>query len=203
MYNSKMLPLRPDYIINNTANLDPEELSDLGVTTVAFDVDGTVAYHNKEIPPDQQRMIERLSKAGLQLYFISNNTDEDRFGRLAPSVPPDAILHPKKTPPSGDYLRFIPPYKPRSRMLRVVMKQANATPSQMMMVGDQLLADVWSGTRASVKTTLVPRLGKPDHLPTRVLLRPTEAMMARRVLKSAGLNDFPEHLTPVSNRVSM
>lgn len=198
-----MFPLRPDYIINNTANLDPEELSGLGVTTVAFDVDGTVAYHNKEMPPDQQRMIEHLSNAGLQLYFISNNTDENRFDRLAPPVLPDAILHPKKTPPSGDHLRFIPPYKPRSRMLRIVMEQANAKPSQMMMVGDQLLADVWSGARASVKTTLVPRLGESDHLPRRVLLRPIEAMMARRVLQSAGLNDFPEHLTPVSPRVAM
>lgn len=213
--------LRPDLVIDKAHNLTVDALDTLHETKpvglIIFDVDSTLEdYWRKKEPndPDQKllaetiELLERLRSAGFTLA-IASNCDDVRGEELKRifkglvdviATPKDAREHGArwgKKPTTGMYEYIQIALSERKNM------NLRFSPSQTLMVGDQLLKDVLFGRRAHVKTILTDKFGEHDHPSVEKYQREHE----RRLLLAMGLTAvdgqvvFPSKLTPTKEWV--
>lgn len=157
--------LTPDLRVEHVGELTAERLQQLGVKALLLDVDGTLKrYRAKELPVEVVSWLTGLATAGVQVCLVSNGR-AGRIGELA-----------------GRYgLPFVAQAcKPLARGCRAALQKLGVAAAEAAMVGDQVLADVWAGKSAGVRTVLVRPI-HPEEEPwfTR-LKRPIERLLGRR-----------------------
>lgn len=195
--------LRPDYLIQDTALLTPEALSEQGITTVVFDVDGTPTDYHDTIDEVHTAMMRRLGEAGLHLFIVSN-----AYGRRAQqlkriftdlAIPEQAVITPRTCLPaalSESPRKF---RKPHPAMINLALAMAECRHDEFLMVGDQLYKDIKAANRAGVRSLLVPRLGDGDYPAVRYIQRPAEGIVRQLLALPRQTEDFPDQLTTVAD----
>lgn len=195
--------IRPDFIINNTGNIKPEDLKRHNISAVGFDVDGTLTDYHGELDEPHKEMIRLLGESGIVACIISNaygrRADKlaDMFSNVG--VPRNHILTPRDCLESGSVESPKQHRKPHPDMIQLALTRSGCQVDEFLMVGDQLLKDVLAGRRAGVRTMLVPRLGKRDHAGVKYLQRPLEWLLRPSLDLPLRHDDFPESLTALTH----
>lgn len=151
----------PDLVQDSAEAVDYEYLASRGFRLVLLDIDNTLALHgSREADAYARRVVEKIQQAGL-VPVITSNALEERARSFAESLGLDYIAQAKK--PSIDAI---------CREL----DRRDCLPGQTLMVGDQLLTDVWSARRAGIPVILTRKRSREELLTVRIK-RPIERLL--------------------------
>lgn len=122
------------------------------VTALCCDLDNTLAPYD-ELKPRKAifNWIQKMKDAGLAFFIISNN-EEERVKPFANAVGVDYLA--KTGKPFQD------------KLLMFLAKKGYAK-DKVIVIGDQLLTDVWMANRLGMKSLFVEKLVPYDHWPTK------------------------------------
>ena len=122
------------------------KLRKMGIKCLVFDLDNTIALINQHKMTEETRKLLQSLKKEFQIVIISNNTKK----RVKPYA--DDL--------QCDYVSSAS--KPFSKGFHKIRKKYHLKPTQMCMIGDQLITDIYGGNRYHMFTILVDPLGKKD-----------------------------------------
>lgn len=130
----------PDYSFHRIEEIPTEFFTSRGIRVLLLDVDNTLTGDNsQEVKPEVLEWLERQRNAGLELFVISNNTEE----RVAPFA--------KRLG-----LGFIANAgKPKTEHLKRRLGELGVTAQEAVLIGDQLFTDILCGNRGGCITILV------------------------------------------------
>lgn len=136
------------------------------------DLDNTLAPYDEMKPrPEVKRWIQSMIDAGLTFLIISNN-DESRVQPFAAKLGVDYLAKTGK------------PFKDK---LLMFLKQKGYAKDKVMVIGDQLLTDVWLANRLGMKSLFTEKLVSYDHWPTKPN-RFIESFLKKRYQRQHRLN---------------
>ncbi len=160
----------PDRRVTSFGDIDPSQLKSQGFKGVIADLDNTlVAAETGLATPELERWLEALKKDGLQVMIVSNNCQR-RVAQVADALNIPYISRARK---------------PAGRAFHQALDCLQLTPAETVMVGDQLLTDIFGGKRIGLYTILVQPISPVEKWTTR-LNRVLEKGLIR-LLKRQGL----------------
>lgn len=143
----------PTWMINATYDIDPRELSQLGIRVVLTDLDNTLIAWNNPFGTEELRdWMRALERENIQLVVVSNNS----HNRV-------------KTAVANLQLPFISrALKPLSIGIRRAMRRYQVDENSVVMVGDQLLTDIAAANGSRIRSILVKPILESDAWNTRI-----------------------------------
>jgi HAD superfamily phosphatase (TIGR01668 family) len=154
----------PTFYAPTLFEVTPEFFQRQHIQYVCCDLDNTLAPFDEMTPrPKVKQWVKTLIDAGLTFLIISNN-DEQRVQPFAASLGVDYLAKTGK------------PFKDK---LLIFLKQKGYPKDKVMIIGDQLLTDVWLANRLGMKSLFTEKLVPYDHWPTRPN-RLLESLLKRR-----------------------
>ena len=143
----------PTWMIDAINRLTPEQLQAQGIKAVLTDLDNTlIAWNNPDGTTELHDWLERMNEAGIPVMIVSNNSAA-RIARFA---------EPLNLPFVSRAL------KPLTRGLNEAVTKLNLQKNEVVMVGDQLLTDIWSSNNHGVRSILVKPLIETDQWNTKI-----------------------------------
>ncbi|WP_429970998.1 YqeG family HAD IIIA-type phosphatase [Fructilactobacillus sp. Tb1] len=144
---------KPTWMVESLYHISPERLKKNGIDTILTDLDNTLIPWNNSIGTAQiVEWITFMKENGISVIVVSNNNPK-RVSIAVEDLNIPFVAH---------------ALKPLNRGIKQTLKRFNLKPSQVVMVGDQLMTDVWAANNCHVKSIWVKPLVKTDMLPTRV-----------------------------------
>jgi hypothetical protein len=155
--------LEPDYYYDSVFLIPYDELWKKNIRGIIFDIDNTLTRFD-EMQPSAKivGLLSKLEKMGFRLCLVTNNTNK-RLGLFSENLSIDGIANATK---------------PLTRGLRRAMKTMGTQPAHTVIIGDQLLADVWAGKNAKITTILVKPVSDNDFFLVRA-----KRLLERRLLR--------------------
>lgn len=133
--------LVPDLILDTFDCLTPEYMQRLGKKYIISDIDNTlVTYADPEPTEKVLAWLKDMNSAGIRIGFLSNNH------------PPRIDKFNKKL----GFIAYADAGKPGTKVLKKVLAEMGASPSETVFLGDQLLTDAACGKREGLFTVIVP-----------------------------------------------
>ncbi|MDR1638597.1 MAG: YqeG family HAD IIIA-type phosphatase [Clostridiales bacterium] len=139
--------LFPDHYYDSVFEIPYKDLKSEGIKAIIFDIDNTLAEYRFAMPPERTiNLIKRLQKMGLKVCLLTNNNKRslDRFNKGL------------KLPAYSQGL------KPLAGKAKRAMKEMGATPAETMIIGDQVLTDIWCAKKIKAKAILVKPMSDRD-----------------------------------------
>ncbi|MCT4487465.1 YqeG family HAD IIIA-type phosphatase [Levilactobacillus parabrevis] len=131
---------KPTWMVTNIYDLTPDQLRAHGIKAVMTDLDNTlIAWNNPDGTPELRHWLTMLEMAGIQVIVVSNNSR----ARVDRAVAPFNLPYVHRA------------LKPLTWGIRRALHRWNLRREEAIMVGDQLLTDVWSAHRSGVRSVLV------------------------------------------------
>lgn len=153
----------PDLIVPSPEVIDYRTLAAKGFRLVLLDIDNTLVCHGEHLGDDfARRVVGQVQEAGL-LPIIASNAREERARSFADSLGLDFIANARK---------------PAMEPICMELEGRQCLPKEAIMVGDQLLTDVWSARRAGMPVILTLRRDPAEMITVR-LKRPIERILIR------------------------
>jgi len=147
---------KPDEFLSRVELIDAEELASLGVTVALIDIDNTlVPRGTKEIPLSVVEWVDTLKRRGLSLCLISNNWHKEAFTYARALDLP--IVYRALKPLPFAFLRAV--------------RKAGGSRRSTVVIGDQLLTDVFGAHALRMRVILVLPQASIDLMHTRILRR--------------------------------
>lgn len=144
---------RPDFVVEAVYDLTPDRLRFHGIKAVLVDLDNTlIAWNNPDGTPELRDWLDSMTEADLPVVVVSNNKES----RVARAVDKFGV----------DYVSRA--MKPFTRGIKIAMDRYGFEPSEVVMVGDQLMTDIRAAHRAGVKSILVKPLVSSDAWNTKI-----------------------------------
>lgn len=160
----------PDRQVSSFDDIDPMQLKKQGFKGIIADLDNTlVAAETGLATPELEAWLERLKKNGFRVIIVSNNCRR----RVAPVA--EALNIP--------YISRAG--KPARRAFRQALGRLRLKPDETVMVGDQLLTDIYGGKRLGLYTILVQPISPVEKWTTRLNRRLEKGLIL--LLKKQGL----------------
>ena len=158
----------PNFLIDSVVELTPDRLKSLGVKRLLLDVDCTLKqYANQEPEPGILEWLAELKSYNIDACLLSNGVPK-RIERFAALVGLPFIAKACKPFPSG---------------CKRACREWGCEPSSVMVVGDQIFADVLAGKLAGIRTVLVkPIHPEQEHWFTKIK-RPFEKVVLRSFVR--------------------
>ncbi|NSW75457.1 MAG: YqeG family HAD IIIA-type phosphatase [Candidatus Atribacteria bacterium] len=154
----------PNLYVNDLSEISLELLKEKGIKGLILDLDNTlVAWNQHEPPPETISWVQKAKEMGF-LVFIVSNALEERVQHFSWTLGVPGISKAQK---------------PRRSALRSAVLRMNLSLSEVAVIGDQVLTDVWGGNRLGIYTILVRPLNPKEFFFTR-LGRMFERMVLRR-----------------------
>ncbi|MCH8275789.1 MAG: YqeG family HAD IIIA-type phosphatase [Armatimonadetes bacterium] len=149
-------PLRrfcPDYRVRSVSEIDPQELAQDGFKAALLDMDNTLLPWRGETVPEETRVwIESCTRAGLKLCLVSNARNRVRLKAMSEKL---------GVPFASGRL------KPAREGFEHALRLVGASPSETVMIGDQIFTDVWGGNRMGIVTILVEPVHPREFIGTK------------------------------------
>ncbi|AVK62393.1 YqeG family HAD IIIA-type phosphatase [Lactobacillus sp. CBA3605] len=144
---------KPTWMIPAIYNITPAQLRDKGIKAVFTDLDNTlIAWDNPDGTPELKKWLHALQDAGIPLVVVSNNSE----ARIAKAV-------------SALELPFVSrALKPLPIGIQKARRQLGLRRTEVIMVGDQYITDMWASHVAGVASVLVQPIVKTDAWNTRI-----------------------------------
>lgn len=141
-----MAYFKPDIYKKNIFDIDYSKLKKEGIKCLIFDLDNTLGLiDEKKCPSEVKKLIKKLKK-DFTVFISSNNTKK----RIAEYINDLEI--------EGESFSL----KPLPKGLMRIKKKCKVKTNEMVMIGDQIVTDIFSGKLYGVKTILVDPLGVKD-----------------------------------------
>lgn len=142
----------PNQHVKSIFEITPKELKENGIKGIITDLDNTlVEWDRPNATPKLINWFEEMQKANIAITIVSNN-NKDRV---------QAFSDPLKIP-------FIfQARKPMGRAFRKAIKDMGLKKEETVVIGDQLLTDVFGGNRSGFHTILVVPVASTDGFWTR------------------------------------
>ena len=144
----------PDIYQKSIYAIDYKNLKKMGIKCICFDLDNTLAPPTVHNPTTKCiNLIEELIDMGFKVVIVSNNFK-------------------KRVAPFKDGLRIDAlalAFKPSGRPYRKIIKKYGFDESEMVIIGDQLLTDIYGGNKAGITTILVNPISRYDETATKLL----------------------------------
>lgn len=163
--------LMPKLRVNTVFDIALDELYARGYRGIITDLDNTLVGAKAPLAtPELILWFNKVKELGFKLIIVSNN-NMDRVSRFA--VPLNIeYVHQARKPKRSPFLK--------------AMKKMELTPEQTIVVGDQMLTDIFGGNRLGLYTVLVlPIAVKDEGIGTRINRRVERIALTR--LRKQGL----------------
>lgn len=136
----------PDYEIADLRRVDWTVFKAAGLRLILVDIDNTLARHGSREPDAYARqVVADIQDAGLEVTVLSNAAG-DRAPAFAAELGVEGL---------GNVM------KPSAEKIHMLLRRHKLKPEQAMLVGDQLLTDVWAARNAGILSLKVkPRFKK-------------------------------------------
>jgi len=139
----------PDHYYDSVFEIPYKELRQKNKQALIFDIDNTLAPYNTRRPPEKvSNLLNRLQKMGFKVCLLTNNSKH-------------RLTHFNENLKLPAYHRGL---KPLSGKAKKAMRAMGVTPESTVLIGDQVLTDIWCGKRLKVTTVLVKPLSEKDNL---------------------------------------
>jgi hypothetical protein len=165
----------PNEYVKSIYHIQPEKLREQGIKGVITDLDNTlVEWDRPKATPKLIDWLEEMKRHNMKITIVSNNKEERVKLFSAPLGIP--FIHRAK--------------KPLGMAFRKAVKDMGITREETVIIGDQLLTDVFGGNRAGFYTILVVPVARSDGFFTRFNRMVERKIMAS--LKRKGLIQWEE-----------
>ncbi len=138
---------RPDKYYKSIYDVNYIDLKNNGIKCILFDLDNTL------VPPNE-------NKPNKKIHDLIDNLKELDFKIIIMSNSPKKRLAPFKDELVIDCSAFS--LKPLKKKFNKILKEYKFDLSQIVIIGDQLLTDVFGGNRIGIMTILVNPISKKD-----------------------------------------
>lgn len=156
----------PDMYQKSIYHIDYDKLLDDGIKCLLFDLDNTcVPFKDKEPNKKLIDLFETLKDMDFKIIIFSNATRKR--------------IKPFKTVLNVDCLATAG--KPRKKSFLKILKLFNYELSDVAIIGDQLYKDILGGNRVGIKTILVNPMSNDDMIFTKLIFRPLEKKMYKKL----------------------
>ena len=132
--------LKPDYNLKSIYNINLEEIKNLGVKAMLFDLDSTIMASKSGIYSDEMTEWLRRVKENFFVAVISNNKNTEYIEKVK-SISDFPLLFNACKPQTGPAKEFLNKYNLKSK--------------DCIIVGDRPLTDILCGKLLGCKTILV------------------------------------------------
>lgn len=141
----------PDIYQKSIYAIDYDRLKSEGIKCILFDLDNTLVAPFIKVPND--KLIELFYKLKEKKFkiIIFSNSGKKRLEPFKNELDVDVAYNARK-PFTYKYNKIIAMYK-----LEL---------SEVVIIGDQLLTDIWGGNKVGIKTILVNPISKKDRIVT-------------------------------------
>ena len=156
-------------------DIDIDYLKSIGVKTVFIDIDNTLDSYKSLEPTEKAKELVNKLKANFNLALISNN---------------------KKVKVSH-YCSFLDvefmwkAFKPLPKKVNKFIKEHNFDKNEIVLIGDQMITDVWCGNNVGIKVIWCEKLVKEDQWTTHIN-RIFERPISKYHRKHGNLKDWRE-----------
>ena len=145
----QFLPM--DYV-PSIFHITPEYLKEKNVKGIITDLDNTlVEWDRPEATPEITEWFKKMKDHGIHIVIVSNNS-EKRVQRFADPLGIPYIFKARK---------------PIRKSFRKALSLLDLKQEQVVVIGDQLLTDIFGGNRSGFHTILVVPVTQTDGLATR------------------------------------
>ena len=142
----------PDMYQKSIYSINYDKLKEDGIKCLLFDLDNTCAAYSVKEPTNKLiELFEDLKDMGFKVIIYSNNTKK-RLEPFKNKLLVDCSANSRK---------------PRKDKFLKTMKMFNFDLSEVAIIGDQLLTDIYGGNRVGIKTILVNPVSKEDMIQTK------------------------------------
>ncbi len=139
--------LFPDEYARSVYSIDYKKLMNRGITKILFDVDNTLITYSEAKP--NKKLIDlfnQLTEMGFEVFFVSNNT-EQRIETFCDKL---------------EFHRVSNSLKPFPFKIKKELSNANINKNNAVIIGDQLLTDVFASKTLGIRSILVVPISKRD-----------------------------------------
>ena len=142
----------PKKYIKDIFNINYEKLKKDGYKILIFDLDNTIGnIKEKKCDKETIKLLNSLNKDFK--VIIASNSGKKRVDTFCEGL---------------DCLKIHFSLKPTGKIIRKIKKKYKIDESKMVIIGDQLLTDVFLGNRYKLLTILVDKKGKEDLKITKI-----------------------------------
>lgn len=142
----------PNQYVKSIYEIDFDELQKRRIKGVITDLDNTlVGWDEAEPTPKVKNWFKALDEKGIQVTVVSNN-NEKRVKSFCQSLNVDYIFKARK---------------PLGKSLRKASSQMGLNHDEVVVIGDQMLTDVFGGNRNGLYTIMVVPVKNSDGFATK------------------------------------
>ncbi|HSI66044.1 MAG TPA: YqeG family HAD IIIA-type phosphatase [Planococcus sp. (in: firmicutes)] len=153
----------PSQYVNKVFDITPESLLEKGIRGIITDLDNTlVEWDRPEATPMLIEWLASMKLAGIQVVIVSNN-NQLRVKSFSDPLGIPFIYQARK---------------PMGRAFRKALALMDVNREQVVVIGDQMLTDIFGGNRNKMHTILVLPVAKSDGFFTRF-----NRLVERRIMK--------------------
>ncbi|ALM57212.1 YqeG family HAD IIIA-type phosphatase [Staphylococcus equorum] len=153
----------PNEYVQSVFQIDIDKLAASGVKGIITDLDNTLVGWDEADPTAAvKQWFEKANALGITITIVSNN-NEKRVGSFSKSLNVDYIFKAKK---------------PRGRAFNQAAQLMHLKPAEIVVIGDQMLTDVFGGNRRGLFTIMVVPVKQTDGFITKF-----NRMIERRLLQ--------------------
>lgn len=170
-------PFCPAMSATHLTDIDLQRLWERGKRLILLDVDHTlVPWKSEEFDPRVLAWIERAHGMGFEMCILSNTRHPARLFRICERLGIETVRG---------------KLKPNPHMFKMALAKFGREAKEAVMVGDQLVTDVFGANRAGVEAVWVKKMAGAEFAGTR-LNRFLESLLSGRIYRA--LTVTPEEL---------
>ena len=158
---------------NSAYEIDFDFMKSIGAKTVFLDIDNTLDSYKALEPTDKAREFVNKVKSEFNVVLISNNRKE-KVTHYASKLGVPFI-----------YKAF----KPMPKKVNAFIKENSLNKDAIILIGDQMMTDVWCGHNVGIKVIMTNKLVKEDQWTTHIN-RIFERIIKRYHVKHKNLRDW-------------
>lgn len=138
----------------SVTEIDVQSLREQGLVGLLLDVDNTLLpWKAPELPGSSKLWVEQAKNAGMKPVLVSNTHYPKRLNRIAADLGIPAVAH---------------SLKPRRHGFDKALALVGCDIKEAVVVGDQLLTDIWGGNRLGAYTILVNPMHPREFVGTKL-----------------------------------
>ena len=146
----------PNFIATSVLDIDFEYLHRHGIKAALIDLDGTVVARGTFEVASEVR--ELLKRQPLKMYIATNRPKSRDLKDLREHLNANGVIH-----PIGFWGKPFPKYYAQAA------SDHGLKPSELVMIGDRYLQDIFGANLAGLQTIVVRKLDKPTNVIDRLL----------------------------------
>ena len=155
----------PHAALDSLYEVDLDKLWSEGKRLLLLDVDNTLLpWKSTEIPQETFDWIDRAKEMGFELCILSNTRHPKRLQGLCERM-------------GIDYLRD--KFKPNPSVYLMALEKFGRPKEEAIMIGDQLLTDVWGANRAGIDAIWLKPMSRKEFIGTAVVSRKFEWLIGQ------------------------